>query len=149
MYRRLNDLRETLEVRESVRRSMQANVSADTKPELRLRKALWTAGHRGYRINVRSLPGTPDVVFSRAKLAIFVHGCFWHGCSHCPRNLSPKTNAAFWRAKIEQNKERDTRTSGELERLGFQVVAVWECELAQNSGQEVIAIIRSMMNPAR
>lgn len=149
MYRRLEDLRETLEVRESVRRSMQGNFSADTKPEKRLRKALWAAGLRGYRKNVRALPGTPDIVFPRSKLAIFVQGCFWHGCPRCTRNLSPKTNSAFWRAKVGQNRERDARNAGELERLGFRVIAVWECELARDTGQEVAANIRSMMNPAR
>lgn len=139
MYKRLGDLRETFEVRESVRRSMRANVSADTKPEQELRRALWAAGFRGYRKNVRTLPGTPDIVFPRLKLAIFVHGCFWHGCSRCTRNLAPKTNSAFWRAKVEQNEERDARVTTELERLGFRVVTVWECELAEDALEKVVA----------
>lgn len=122
-------LRETLEVREATRRSMQANRGRDTKPELALRRALWAAGLRGYRKNVRKLPGTPDVVFGPARLAIFVHGCYWHSCPICTRNRTPKTNAAYWQAKFDQNRERDARDQARLSEAGWRVLVLWECEL--------------------
>src|SRR5687767_15564066 len=86
----IRNLRETMVVAESTRRSMQGNRSEGTKPELAFRKALWQAGLRGYRKNSKKLPGSPDVVFGKSKLAVFVHRCFWHGCPHCQRNRSPK-----------------------------------------------------------
>jgi len=122
-------LRETKVVRESTRRSMQGNRYADTKPEIALRKALWHDGLRGYRKNVRKLPGRPDVVFGKRKLAIFVHGCFWHQCPICTRNRSPKTNAGYWSAKFAANLERDARNQAALEAMGYRVLVVWECEL--------------------
>lgn len=108
---------------------MQGNRGRDTKPELNLRRALWAAGLRGYRKNVAKLPGRPDVVFGRARLAIFVHGCYWHSCPHCTRNLTPKTNAAYWQAKFATNRERDARQQAELAVKGWRVMVVWECEL--------------------
>jgi len=121
--------RESQIVAESTRRSMRANKSVNTRPEVGLRRSLWHAGLRGYRKNDGRLPGTPDVVFGRAKLAIFVHGCFWHGCPTCTRNLTPKTNALYWSTKIAQNKERDERNRVALEALGYRVLVLWECEL--------------------
>jgi DNA mismatch endonuclease (patch repair protein) len=116
-------------VAEATRKSMRANRSTETQPERRLRRALWAAGLRGYRKNVRGLPGRPDVVFGRAKLAVFVHGCYWHQCPHCRRNLTPKKNAAFWQAKFAANQARDARTQAALEALGYRVHVVWECQL--------------------
>ena len=94
----INKLRETWVVKESVRRSMQGNTSTETEPERLLRAALFQSGVRGYRKNVRKLPGTPDVVFGKQKLAVFVHGCYWHRCPRCTRNIHPKTNSKFWQA---------------------------------------------------
>lgn len=124
----INRLRETLVVAESTRRSMQSNRSQGTKPEIDLRKALWQSGLRGYRKNVRKLPGTPDVVFARSKLAIFVHGCFWHG-HDCGKAKIPTQNRAFWSEKIRLNQERHERNVSKLQGLGFRAVTVWECEL--------------------
>ena len=116
-------------MREATAKTMRANRGKDTKPELALRRALWSAGLRGYRKNVRRLPGTPDVVYGRAKLAVFLHGCYWHQCPRCSRNRLPKTNAAYWEAKFAGNVARDARQHSELVAAGWRVLVVWECEL--------------------
>ncbi len=124
----------------NIRRSMQGNRSSGTKPELILRQALWKDGLRGYRKNVRSLPGKPDLVFGRLRLAVFVQGCFWHRCPHCIRNLSPHANAEFWEEKFRRNVERDVKAQIALTSLGFQVLLVWECELKKDLGRIVARI---------
>ena len=97
----------------------------DSKPEVALRKALWAAGVRGWRLRAK-LPGTPDVVFSRARLVVFVDGCFWHGC---PQHATwPKQNAEFWRAKIVANQARDRDTDKRLRAEGWKVIRVWAHE---------------------
>lgn len=98
----------------------------NTAPELIVRKLLHAMGYR-YRLHIKSLPGTPDIVFTKRKKAIFVHGCFWHG-HLCKRGSLPKSNVKFWRTKIEKNTTRDERTRQELETLGWQVLVVWQCE---------------------
>lgn len=132
-----NTLRDTLIVAESTRRSMQGNRATGTKPEETLRQALWQAGLRGYRKNVKTLPGKPDIVFGKAKLAIFVHGCYWHQCPHCQRNRTPKTNAAYWNAKFQANQSRDTRNQADLEVKGYRVLIIWECEIKQDLPTQV------------
>lgn len=108
-------------------RAMRAVRSRDTTPERRLRHLLWSAGHR-YRLHA-DLPGRPDLVFRGARLAVFVHGCFWHG-HPCPRGArAPKTNAAYWRAKIARNIARDEAALQALAALGWRAEVVWECEL--------------------
>lgn len=104
--------------------NMSRNRAKDTGPERALRKALWAAGHRGYRLNARGVPGRPDIVFARAKLAIFVHGCFWHGC---PKHSNPpKSNAKFWSEKFARNVARDIRKETELVAAGWKVLTFWE-----------------------
>lgn len=107
---------------------MKANRGAGSGPELALRRELRTRGMLGYRLNLRGLPGRPDVVFTRFKLAIFVQGCFWHRCPICNPPM-PKNNRGFWKAKFAENRARDTRQQNELMRLGWSVLEVWECEL--------------------
>lgn len=124
----INKLRETLVVAEATRRSMRSNRSKETKPEVALRKALWGAGVRGYRKNVRKMPGTPDVVFGKAKVAVFLHGCFWHGHG-CGNAKVPSVNKVFWGEKIRRNAERHDRNTQALQKLGYEVITVWECEL--------------------
>ena len=107
---------------------MRAVKSKDTKPEIALRKALFALGLR-YRLNVKELPGKPDLVFPKHKTVIFVHGCFWHG-HRCKRGArAPKSNAEYWSAKIARNKARDKKNAAALKKLGWRVVTVWECEL--------------------
>lgn len=108
--------------------TMRANRSEGTGPELALRSALRAAGLKGYRVNLKGVPGRPDVAFVRARLAIFVHGCFWHRCRLCNPPL-PKRHARFWRDKLAANVERDERTRTRLEQLGWTTVEFWECEV--------------------
>ena len=127
----LEQLRDTLQVSEPTAKAMRANRATETSPEVKLRKALWAAGLRGYRKNVRRLPGAPDVVFGPAKVCVFLHGCFWHGCERCTRNLKPRKNAAYWEAKIARNRERDRGNEDALVADGWLVMTMWECELKE------------------
>jgi DNA mismatch endonuclease (patch repair protein) len=102
--------------------------SKDTKPELQVRRLLHAAGFR-FRLNVKSLPGSPDIVLPRYRLAIFVHGCFWHRHPGCKYAYTPKTRVEFWQAKFDANVARDARKKAALEDLGWSVVEVWGCEL--------------------
>lgn len=107
---------------------MRAVKGANTKPEIALRKALFAKGFR-YRLNVRGLPGKPDLVFPKYRVVVFVHGCFWHG-HHCSRGSRvPKTNRAYWTAKIARNRERDKKNAAALRKAGWRVFTVWECKL--------------------
>ncbi|MCO5298044.1 MAG: very short patch repair endonuclease [Fimbriimonadaceae bacterium] len=128
------EMRETLVVAESTRKSMQANRGKDTSTEVRLRRALWAAGARGYRKNVARLPGKPDLAFGKARVAVFVHGCFWHRCERCGRYRLPKTNTAYWQAKVETNVARHAQVVLELEARGWRVLTFWECELKEDLG---------------
>ena len=114
----------------------------DTSPELAVRRILRAAGV-GYRLGGRGLPGKPDVVMPGRRVALFVHGCFWHG-HDCARGArQPKANADYWIAKIDRNRARDARTSAELEALGWRVVTVWECELkAPDFADRLVAEVR-------
>ncbi|MXZ56521.1 MAG: DNA mismatch endonuclease Vsr [Gammaproteobacteria bacterium] len=103
--------------------------SKDTGPELLLRSLLRDMGFRGYRIHFEKLPGRPDIVFTRRKRVIFVHGCFWHG-HNCPAGSHrPKSNEEYWDAKLLRNVERDQKHLSEIIALGWQVLVVWECQL--------------------
>ena len=106
---------------------MAAIKGANTKPEELVRKYLFSKGFR-YRKNVRSLPGSPDVVLPKYKTVIFVNGCFWHmhGCS---RSRLPKSNLDYWKPKLEKNLQRDKIEYEELKSLGWKIIIVWECEL--------------------
>lgn len=99
----------------------------NTAPELRLRSALHRLGLR-FRLNVKNLPGSPDIVLPKYKTVVFVHGCFWHrhGCS---KTTTPKTRQEFWNAKFEANRARDERKEAQLRELGWRVITVWECEV--------------------
>lgn len=98
-----------------------------TAPELAVRRALHRAGFR-YRLNVRSLPGSPDIVLPRYRTAVFVHGCFWHG-HECRAGALPSTNLPYWQKKIAENRERDERKVEQLLARGFAVFVIWTCEL--------------------
>ncbi|RBP04039.1 T/G mismatch-specific endonuclease [Roseiarcus fermentans] len=107
---------------------MRAVKSRDTGAERAVR-ALLRAIAPGYRLNRADLPGKPDIVYGRRRLAIFVHGCFWHG-HDCARGARmPKTNADYWRAKIARNRARDERTLALLAAMGWRTLVVYECEL--------------------
>ena len=111
------------------RSAVMARVKArDTGPELVVRRLLWRLGAR-YRLDRRDLPGRPDIVMPGRKLAVFVHGCFWHG-HDCVRGARvPKANRNYWTTKIARNRARDIETRAKLEALGWRVEVVWECDL--------------------
>lgn len=99
----------------------------NTKPELIVRRLLYSSGYR-YRLHVRKFPGTPDIVFIGRRKAIFVHGCFWHRHEGCSKASMPKTRVAFWIAKFAANQERDDRKTAELAAIGWATLIVWECQ---------------------
>ena len=103
----------------------------ETKPEIMVRKYLFARGLR-YRKNVRQLPGTSDIVFPKYKTAVFVNGCFWHGHQGCKYSHLPSTNIEYWEKKIADNLKRDERKTRELEKLGYRVLIVWQCQLKPN-----------------
>ncbi|WP_262690598.1 very short patch repair endonuclease [Kordiimonas aestuarii] len=115
----------------SARSAQMARIRAqDTKPEMLVRRALHAAGLR-YRLHVRELPGTPDIVFPSSRVVLFVHGCFWHQHPDpdCRLARMPKSKLEFWRPKLEGNRKRDVLVRTNLERLGWEVVELWECQL--------------------
>ena len=107
---------------------MRAVPAKDSTAELKVRDLLTAMGLR-YRLHRRDLPGSPDIVFPARRLALFVHGCFWHG-HHCARGARvPKSNTAYWLGKIARNRARDAKAAQALTALGWRPEAVWECEL--------------------
>jgi len=114
----------------------------DTAPEMAVRRLL-RAGGVGYRLGGCGLPGRPDVVMPGRRVALFVHGCFWHG-HDCRRGArQPKANAAYWAAKIDRNRARDARTASELTASGWRVLTVWECEMKDAGfGARLLASVR-------
>jgi DNA mismatch endonuclease (patch repair protein) len=118
---------------------MRANRARNTGPERRLREALRAAGLGGYRLNWKKAPGRPDITYPARKLAIFVHGCYWHHCPRCYPNL-PKSNAEFWARKFELNRERDARKRQRLESAGWVVIEASECDVRERLGLLVEAV---------
>lgn len=117
--------------KEQITRNMRSNKSKDTKPELMLRKELWSRG-MSYRKNYKALPGKPDMVFLRAKLAVFVDGKMWHGYDWEHQKNDFKSNRDFWIPKIERNIERDLKVNQILNEQGWQVVRFWDFEIKKN-----------------
>lgn len=108
-------------------RIMKAVGRTDTKPEIKVRRALHRLGFR-FRLNQKSLPGSPDIVLAKHRTVIFVHGCFWHRHQKCRYATTPKTRQDYWLPKFDANVERDARKTAELEALGWRVLVMWECE---------------------
>ena len=102
--------------------------SKDTKPEKAVRSLLHKSGYR-FRIHRKDLPGKPDIVLPKFKTVIFVHGCFWHRHEGCKYAYTPKSHQEFWQAKFKGNIKRDKKNRDELERLGWKVTVIWECEI--------------------
>ena len=114
---------------------MRAVKSRDTGPERAVRAMLRRIAP-GYRLQRADLPGRPDIVYGRRRLAIFVHGCFWHG-HDCPRGArAPKNNADYWRAKIARNRARDEKTLAAYAEMGWRTLVVYECELKEPAAVE-------------
>lgn len=117
--------------------------SANTTPELTVRRLVHSLGFR-FRLHVKSLPGKPDLVFAGKRKIIMVHGCFWHG--HCCRRgrNRPTSNVAYWSEKLERNRKRDRRVNGQLRRLGWRTLQVWECEVRNRSriAEKIVGFLR-------
>jgi len=105
--------------------------STDTKPELTVRRLLWQMGYR-YRTHADDLPGSPDVVFRGRRKVIFVHGCFWHLHEGCPNVRLPQRRQEFWLPKLRGNRERDKRVQQQLREDEWDVLVIWECQLADH-----------------
>lgn len=114
---------------------MAAIKGKDTKPEMIIRKYLFSRGLR-FRVQVRKLPGKPDIVLSKYRTVIFVNGCFWHGHVGCKYYRLPKSNVEFWENKIRNNKARDAHNEEQLKALGWSVMRVWECDIRKVAGRE-------------
>jgi len=121
-----------------------ANVKSGTKPELRLRRALWAEGLR-YQLHAPDLPGRPDIVFRRQKVAVFCDGDFWHGRSWRKRKskLQKGWNSHYWLAKIERNRQRDREVNRELKRNGWLVIRIWETDITK-SVESAAALIKGV-----
>ena len=143
--------------------NMAAIRGKDTKPEMIVRKGLWSRGFR-YRLNHKRLPGHPDLVLRKYRTCIFVNGCFWHGHNVTESRMSdgrskkedvlessecckiPKTNREFWVAKIRRNKERDKEEQRKLAAMGWHCITVWECELTPKKREETLESIAFTLN---
>ena len=124
---------------DTVRRQMKAMPRRNTGVELALRRELHRRGLR-FRVHIRNLPGTPDVAFTKARLAVFVDGCFWHRCPD--HGTSPKNNSAWWAAKLDGNVRRDRRKDEELVELGWLSLHVWEHEDVDSAADRIEEIWR-------
>lgn len=116
----------------------------DTKPEMLVRKFLFSNGFR-YRLNVKGLPGKPDIVLPKYKMIIFVHGCYWHGHEGCKYFVPPKTRTEWWLEKINANKARDKRNISELTEKGWNYTVIWECELKPKLREETLNKLISLL----
>lgn len=117
----------------------------DTIPEILFRKRLWHLGYR-YRINVKSLPGKPDVVFSQTKVIIFIDGEFWHGYNWDKKKEAIKSNRQYWIPKIERNMARDIEITNCLQKKGWKVIRFWEHEVRQNLDDCVSRVIELLQH---
>ena len=116
--------------KETRSRIMSSIRGKNTKPELKIRRAVWALGKR-YRIHNKTIFGTPDMSNKSKKVAVFIDGCFWHGCSRC--YVEPKSNTEFWRNKIARNTKRRKKVKAELKREGWKVLQFWEHQIKQDS----------------
>lgn len=120
----------------SKRSDIMSKISGkETKPEILVRKFLFSRGYR-FRKNAKELPGKPDIVLPKYKTVIFVHGCFWHGHS-CKRGALPESNRDFWQEKINKNIERDSRNILQLKEKGWSVIIIWQCEMKNKEDKEI------------
>ena len=115
----------------------------NTRPEVKLRKLLWSAGIRGYRIHY-NLTGKPDIVFIKKKIAIFIDGCFWHKCPICFKE--PETRKEFWIEKIQSNIDRDKKVNEKLENIGWTVIRIWEHEIKKDPEKCIEIITEKLQN---
>ena len=117
----------------------------DTGPEMILRRQLHAQGYR-YKLNDKTLPGSPDIVLPKYKTTIFVHGCFWHRHEGCHLSSTPKDNAEFWASKFKANVSRDIRNEQLLKDAGWTVIVVWQCELKKKNVDKTVQDIVRQLN---
>ena len=117
--------------------------SKDTKPEMLVRKFLFSKGFR-YRVNDKKLPGKPDIVLPKYKTVIFVHGCFWHGHEGCRYYVVPKTRTEWWLEKIGRNKANDKKKNSMLRKEGWKVIEIWECDLKKNFEKKLNQVLNKL-----
>jgi DNA mismatch endonuclease, patch repair protein len=118
--------------------------ATNTGPELAMRAALCAQGIRGYRLHYAKAPGRPDITFVGKRVALFVHGCFWHRCPHC-KSYAPKSNSVWWRKKLDANQLRDQRKQRQLRAAGWRVITVWECRLRTNAKSQADRVRRMVV----
>ena len=126
-------------------KNMAAIRAKDTKPEILVRKYLWSHGFR-YRVNHPLLPGKPDIVLRKYSTCIFINGCFWHGHDDCKYYVVPKTNTDFWQKKIARNKERDVEVRKKLTSLGWHSMTLWECQLKPSQREKTLQSLAFTLN---
>lgn len=126
-------------------RCMACIHSTGTKPERLVRRFLFACGLR-FRLHVKRLPGSPDIVLPKYRTAIFVNGCFWHGHEGCRYFRLPQTHTDFWQRKIDRNRRRDRQASAALEEAGWHVVTLWECELKPATREQTLLRLYVTLN---
>lgn len=131
--------------KEQRHRCMAAIRGKNTKPELLVRKFLFSRGYR-YRLNHPRLPGHPDIVLRKYRTAIFVNGCFWHGHKDCKYFVMPKSNTKFWKTKIQRNQERDIAEQRKLAAMGWHCITVWECQLKAPVREQTLESLAYTLN---
>ncbi|QXI48239.1 very short patch repair endonuclease [Pseudomonas anuradhapurensis] len=117
--------------------------SKDTQPEMIVRRLLFSLGYR-YRLHIKDLPGSPDIVLRSRRKIIFIHGCFWHG-HNCKYGRPPKTKLEFWKDKIEKNRIRDSQNLKKLDELDWKCLDIWQCET--RNLQTLSEIVKNFLSP--
>jgi len=116
----------------------------NTKPEMLVRRFLFAHGFR-YRLNVKTLPGKPDIVLPKYKTVIFINGCFWHGHKGCKYFVIPKTRTEWWLSKIKDTQKRDREAEIQLNVLGWKVITLWECQLKSVTQKETLGLLKQIL----
>ena len=118
----------------------------NTTPEIQVRKLLHSMGYR-FRLHRCDLPGKPDIVLSKYRTVIFVHGCFWHGCPSCRRaKIRPKANSDYWEKKLDRNMQRDQENLAALQSMGWRTLVIWECETKKKNLPELSDRLRQELS---
>ncbi len=139
----IRDGRAPIPDKESTSRVMSSNRGKGTYPELLINSGLRKRGISGFLLSPKSLPGRPDIYFPKAKLAIFVNGCFWHSCPYCQPSI-PKSHKTFWSNKFDRNRARDREKRKELRALGRKVLVIWECQIKKDISRQIMRISRAL-----
>lgn len=131
--------------KEQRHRCMSNVKSKNTKPEIMVRRFLFSKGYR-YRVNRKDLPGKPDIVLPKYKTVVFINGCFWHGHQDCKYATIPETNHEFWLSKINGNVERDNINWEKLSQLGWKVIDIWQCQLKPSERETTLNNLISILS---